>query len=261
MQFENDYFLFDGIDSRAKDIYIISTEDKNSEYDFGLKRSIVTETGVGDVPTFIGVEESVFDIKIQITKCNEVGQPIDFSEQDKYELARWLIKKEPRALYLDDMVYYVIAKDGTRWFNNGNRGYVTLTFQSVSPYCYAPVKTEYFLIDKEHELVLENSSSLELMEYVDIDLKRLSGTWIEFINEELLETFKLENLDETDVNIKVYGEDMLYVQNKDLENKNMRPKVTKDEWLRLTYGSNTVKIRTDGEFYCRITYQEKNPLV
>lgn len=261
MQFESDYFLFDGIDSRTKGIYIISTDDKSTEYDFGLKRNITTETGVGDIPTFIGVEESVFDIKLQVTKCNDVGQPMEFTDEDKYELIRWLVKKEPKALYIDNTVYYVIAKNGTRWFNGRNLGYVTLTFQSVSPFCYAPIKTEYFLVDKEYEIVLENNSSLEAVEYVDIDLKKVSGTWIEFTNEDLYETFKLENLDSTDKNIKVYGEDMLYVQNKDLEDKNMRPKVTKAEWLRLTYGFNNIKIKTDGEFYCRITYQEKNPIV
>ena len=261
MQFKDDFFLFDGIDSRTKDIYIISTEDSKTEYSFGMKRSIKTEQGVGDVPTFISVEESPFDIKIQICKCTKNGSVISFTDSDKYELARWLVKKEPCALYIDGMVYYVITKEGSRWFNLNDQGYITLTFESVSPYCYAPIKTEYFLVEGTYSLELENNSSVESIEYVDIELKRNSGDYIEFINHDLGETFKLENLEVEDVNIKVYGEDMLYVENKDLEKKNMRPKITSDQWLRLIYGVNNIEIKTNGAFYCRVIYQEKNPLI
>lgn len=261
MQFKEEYFLFDGIDSRSKNIYLISTDDSKTEYSFGLKRNIKTESGVGDVPTFIKVEENTFDIKLQVTKCNEAGQPIPFTEEDKFDLVRWLVKKEPKALYIDDFIYYVIAKDGNRWFGNSDTGYVTLTFESVSPFCYTPIKTEYFLVDGNYNLALENNSNLEVEEYVDIDLKRVDGTWIEFINTDLSETFKLENLDEEDINIKVYGDGMLYVKNKDIETKNMRAKVTKEDWLRVLYGLNNIEILSDGSFYCRISYQEKNPLI
>ena len=261
MQFKDDHFLFNGIDSRTKDIYLISTDDNKTEYDFGLKRSIKTEQGVGDVPTFINVEETPFDLKIQICKCTKNGSIISFTDNDKYELARWLVRKEPYPLCIDNMIYYVVAKEGTRWFNLNDQGYITLTFESVSPFCYAPIKTEYFLVENNYNLTLENNSSIESMEYVDIELKRINGTWIEFVNYDLGESFKLEGLDEEDVNIKVYGEDMLYVENKDLEEKNMRPKITKDKWLRLIYGANNIEIKTDGAFYCRITYQEKNPLI
>lgn len=261
MQFENDYFLFDGIDSRTKDIYLISTDSGESEHMFGLKRAINIEQGVGDIPTFIGVNESTFDIKLQITKCNEVGQAVSFTSDDKYEIARWLIKKEPKALCIDEMIYYVVAKEGNRWFGSNDTGYITLTFESVSPFCYAPIKTEYFLVDGSYSLSLDNHSMVESIEYVDIDLKKVSGSWIEFTNNDLSETFKIENLDQEDINIKIYGEGMFYLENKDLKNKNMRPKITKEDWVRLIYGRNNIDIKTDGEFYCRITYQEKNPLI
>lgn len=236
-------------------------DDSKAESSFGLKRSIKTEKGVGDVPTFIDVEESTFDIKLQLCKCTKNGSVLSFTTEDKYELARWLIKKEPKPLFVDGMVYYVVAKDGSRWFNANDQGYITITFESVSPYGYSPIKTEYFLVEGSYNLQLENNSNVENMEYVDIDLKKVNGSFIEFVNTDLVETFRLDNLEAEDVNIKIYGEDMLYVQNKDLESKNMRTKVSKDEWLRLTYGINNIEIKTDGAFYCRITYQEKNPLI
>lgn len=262
MQFKNDYFFFEGIDSRNKDIYIITTNSNSTEYDFGLTRSVQTEESVGDVPTFIKVKEETFDIELQISKCDKGGRPISFTQEDLVELNRWLVLKNPRPLYIDDLVFYVIAKKGKKWLNYNDQGYLTLTFESVSPFAYAPIKTEVFEVDDSgYELVLENHSPISEYEYVDIELTKITGTYIEIINHDLAETFKLENLDEEDIKIKVYGEGMKYVENIKNKEKNMRPKVSNANWLRLIYGVNNIEIKTDGNFYVQMLYQEKNPLI
>lgn len=262
MQFKEDYFSFEGIDSRSKDIYIVSTNANTTEYDFGMSRGVVTEEGVGDIPTFIRVKENTFDIELQITKCTKNGTALSFTEEDKYELSRWLVKKNPRPLYVDGMIYYVVAKSAKRWFNLRDSGYITLTFESVSPYCYAPIKSNLLEVDREYSFELLNDSSISEYEFVDIEIERKSGgTYIEIYNEELDETFRLEGLSSNDNKIKIYGEDMLYVENIDKKDKNMRPLIKKDDWLRLVYGVNNITIKTDGVWYVQMTYQEKNPLV
>lgn len=266
MQFYSDFFVFNGVNSKDNDYYIITTNSYTNEYDFGLKSTIVSEKGVGQVPTFIEREDSIFDINLQITKLDKGGRPLPFSDDDKRFLSKWLFKKHPCPLYVDDLVFYVVAKTSAKWFNTSNNGYITVTFESCSPYAYSPIKTNWERINKNEDNIfnLPNNSSVSDYEYLDISLiRKTKSKWIEFYNEDLDEYFKIDNLTDEDININIYGEDLKYIENKDMLDKNMRKLLVeyKSSYPRLGYGSNRLIVRSDGEWEIQIKYQEKQTMI
>lgn len=264
LQFKDDYFIFADIDSRDNEYYIVSTSSASTEYDFGLKTQINSEKGVGQVPTFISREDDTFDIELQITKLRGGQVPVAMDESDKRYLARWLFKDRPHPLCIDGMVFYVVAKSSKRWFNPADQGYVTITFQSCSPYAYSPIKTNWETFTNSYEVELENYGTVSDYEYLDIGLNKLdNATWIEITNEDLCETIRLEGLTSEDVRIDILGEELKYIENLYHKDKNMRKLLVegKEDFPRLCYGKNKLTITSDGEWSCQLRFQEKQTLI
>lgn len=247
-QFNGWTITYNGINSERFGLFLCDTGNKG-ERSIGLQQSVETESTEGDVPIFRKLKRTLPTIELQLVKMSRKGKPIPITENDMFQINRWLFSvEENKPLMIDhkDVVYYGVFTDGSAWQNSLKMGYLTLKFQMASPYGYSVLKNSDFRVNGSKTVVL--SSKHNACKYNEIDIEFMlddgqSSLIIE--NQTTGQRMEFNNLDASCKHVYVYNEGMKHVVSKTNPSVNMAQKFNR-EFIHLSYGDNQIKITGTG---------------
>ena len=222
-------------------LYVVDV-DRSESNKFGVARSVNMINN-----NFAFVTDEVFSIDITFIKADYNIEPTEWNDGYLEIMARILFKyKEPKVLVVGSKIYYGIFIDGSIKKIN-NRGYFTVTFQSVKPTAFgATEKLEYY-IDEYENIYIGNGGLYDT--YADITIECIRSGRISLINNE----HKLEadmNANET---IKIYGDSREVFYDGDI--------YYDIDILKLVTDINKFNATSTGKFKVIFEYQPELPLV
>lgn len=258
MQFRSTNFMFDGKNSRDRNLKIVDIDGKNEDIIFGVEQNINEDDSVGDIPLFLGVKRSIPTIPITIMKMNNFNRPIPYSKGELEEICRWLFQKEYKPFISYDnagIVYYVIFTKGNNFETSAKEGYLNLEMRLNAPHGYSNPLISTYRVKGEKQIKLYNNSNLDDIVYPDIEFELLNNTTsLEIRNESIGQSIIFNDL-EPNEHIFVYNDMLKDVVSMTDKNRNIFNKFNK-EWLKLRYGKNRIKII--GE--CKIKFINQYPI-
>ena len=245
MNFKSPHFTFDGISSKDFQLRICRVGNGNETGVFGVDRTIEEETGSGLVPIFKGVKYNSVSISITLIKTDgDVALP--FTEQDKFEIVKWLFRDEYKTFTTEDkkdVVYYVMFTKGSNYENALKQGYINLTMRLNAPFGYTNITTNPASVEGETMIELFNRSNVGEFIYPDIEFK--TGQVITDVVIENLSTGDVMTFTDlpTESHVYCYNEDLKQFLMKNNPSYNVR-KHYKGNWLKLAYGRNLIRVRS-----------------
>ena len=127
----NEYFSYDGVDSRSLGIMAVRMDDSLLEFTFGTNQNIL-EDKVGKNIYYYGNEYTPLQFEVTIT----LDEHTLWNTQKRMEVVRWLFKQKYCPLIFEDnqdIVYYCQPIGDLKRFDTGmQQGYATLTFRCDS---------------------------------------------------------------------------------------------------------------------------------
>lgn len=246
------YFSFDGIKNEDMGVYPIRTESGMVTEFFMAERSIQMEQIAGNpIPYVYGITESPFTLKMTLGK---LGNDI-WTIEERRKIARWLgVKKFAEFYSTDDVnkIYFLTYTGGIDITTNGaSQGYITVEFQSVSPYMYSPIiKKAYRLTTNTSVLEIYNEGDTTL--YPDeLYIKKVGNGDLSIVNTmDGGREFKFANLVDSEE---------LTINNKLRDIQTNRPTPRYDSfnrnYLRLVTGLNVLEITGKCDIALRYRYE------
>lgn len=240
---------YNGICSERFGLYLCDVGNTNRSRSFGAKQILETEEGVNDTPIFKKLKKSVQSFDIQLVKLSKNRMPLPITEDELFEINRWLFSpSEYKPLIVDkqDIVYYGVFTEGNSWQNESDEGYLTLKFQMDSPYGYSTIQNSDCRVKGEKTIILTSKHNAQKYNEVDIEFLLDEGQ-TQLIIENLTtgQRMEFDNLDDSCRHVYVYNEGIKHVISKTNPNVNMLPKFNR-VFIRLAYGSNNIKIYGSG---------------
>ena len=106
------HFKFDG--EEREDWRIVNTTNDTS-FSIGRTKTIQTEDGIFQ-PIFKGITSDLPSFNFEIFKVDLITEePIEMTREDMFDLNRWLDRNEPRALVVDEFMYYGLFSTTDRY--------------------------------------------------------------------------------------------------------------------------------------------------
>lgn len=245
MNFKSPHFTFDGISSKDFQLRICRVGKSDSTGIFGVERSIEEEVGNGLIPVFKKVKYNSVSIPLTLIKTDG-DNPLPFTEDDKFEIVKWLFQDEYKPFTSEDkkdVVYYAIFTKGSNYENALKHGYINLTMRLNAPFGYSNLLTSPTSVVGETVIELFNRSNVGEFIYPDIELKT---------NQEITD-IEIENLSTGDImtftdlpvesHVYCYNEDLKQFLMKNNPSYNVR-KHYKGNWLKLAYGRNLIRVKS-----------------
>ena len=227
------------------DLRIVSIGSSENTQSFGIDRSLETET-IGEMITSLK-SIKYNSLTFELTLCKTDGiQLLPFSEEDKFEIIRWLFQDDFKPIIFDDqkdVVYYVMFTKGSSYQNGFKQGYLNLSLQLNAPCGFTHLTSGRMRVQGETTFDLFHRSNVEAETYPDIEFELLGDTTA--VKIENLTTG--ETMEFTGLNPKTqaycYNEGLKQLSCLNNPSYNIRPCFNRT-WLRLIYGRNTIKITT-----------------
>lgn len=221
-------------------LYVVDI-DINESNKFGITRSLNMINN-----NFISTEDEIFSINITFIKLDY----IDLAEwEDGYldTVAKILFKyKEPKILKVGSKIYYGLFVDGSINKIN-NRGYFTVTFQSVKPTAFEDIEEIEFYIEKNEKIYINNNGLYDI--YADIEINCIKDGRISLVNN----NSKLEVIMNTGETLKIYGDSREVFYDGDV--------YCDSDVLKLITDINEFNITATGQFEVVFKYQPEIPLI
>ena len=236
-----------------KSVLITGSEERV----FGADRSISVESKNNGLPTSFTITKNRQSIKIELIKIDtETKKLKPISANDLRDLSRLMFKNKICMLQERNIVYFGFFTNGTNYFNTANQGYITLTFELVSPYCYSPIQTEHFWIVTKKEFALRNVATADEMVYPRVKIIGEKNGDVKIKNLTNNNTITIKAVKENE-EIVLDGEtrEIFSLTNKS-ENMFSRLEYTKD-FLYLEYAENHIVV----EGNCQIEFQYQCPML
>lgn len=136
---DNTTFIFDGKNSEEMGLHIVRIDSGFYSSPFISGQSIIEdEINSNHIPVFYKIKKEPFKFDITFSLLDE-----EFTNEKKFELARWLIQEEYKQFISTDnidKIYYVIATNQSDFMSAGMKlGYFTINFRTNAPWAYTPV--------------------------------------------------------------------------------------------------------------------------
>lgn len=253
MQFNKDYFSFNGIYSRKYGYKLMTVEDDATRL-FGIERSLNKEKGINNEDILYGVENSDLTLKVSFCKVDDKNNIIPFIEEELKFISRWFFnKKEYLPFECDGLIYYVIFTKSTIWNNEAGQGYITLDMNVLNGICYKPVeRIEKSFIGVDYIYVYNDSTATDII-YPDYEFTLSSGSSFKITNET---TGQIVTFNGINTNEKIIVDNNIKDMRSETDIKKNIYKLSNKEWLYLENGRNVLKIEaTNCKF--KIKYQNK----
>lgn len=246
------HFKFDG--EEREDWRIVNTTNDTS-FSIGRTKSIQTEDGIFQ-PIFKGITSELPSFNFEIFKVDLItGESIEMTREDMFDLNRWLDRNEPKALVVDEFMYYGLFSPQTgKWYAN-EWGRMELRFDMILPYMLGLPIEDIYEIEGEETIIIENDSNV-YGDYVypEFQIGVYEGNTITIINLENEQTTTLNNL----IVDNIYT---IHNQQRQMVNEsNVKENVyanSNKKYQHLEYGENRIKITTNGKMVFRIKWQPK----
>lgn len=243
-QFNGWTITYNGINSERFNLFLCDVGNKG-ERTIGVQQSVETESVEGDVPIFKKLKRTLPTVELQLIKMSRKSKPIPITEEDMFQINRWLFSvEENKPLMIDhkDIVYYGVFINGSTWQNSSKLGYITLQFQMASPYGYSVLKNSEFRVSGSKAVILSSKHNVGKYNEIDIEFILDEGqTTLIIENETTGQRMEFTDLDSSCRHAYVYNEGMKHVVSKSNPSVNMIPKFNR-EFIHLAYGDNRIKI-------------------
>lgn len=237
---------------------VVSVGNSDNDRKFGISTSIEREDSVGVVPLFVKRNKELQSIDIQLFKCDNMGNGLKITDNDLFELNRiFFAKDDIGVLENNRKVYYGhFVGDSGVWMNSAKQGYITLSYELSSPYCYSPVMLNPVRVSESKRIEIFNKSNASDKTYCDIEFELLSdSTSITITNLTTGKTLEINNL-EINEKATIFGDSREIISKVDntrnlfkLSNRNFKA-------LELVYGKNIYEIKSSNS-KIKIVYQNE----
>ena len=253
-------FTFNGYSSKLYSLKMVEVGDSDTSIKFGITREAETTEGV-NYDSFIQYKNKTNSFPITIMKMTEGLIPLSFNKNDYDILAKWLYgnNNSYNILNVGDKVYYGHFSDVGELKEYKNCGYITLTFQMASPYVYSNIVNAEYYIDKQKIITLENKSITDILD-MDIEVELLDNTSnIVITNITTQENVSLQGITKAeDKHFYIKSDDMTITNmNKNYKDNIMIGYLQNDEFLKLRYGVNKLKIVVNGKARVKFIFQNE----
>ena len=192
------------------------------------------------------------------------------------EINRWLFggERKFKPLEQEGIIYFAIFKNSQRWMNNAlmSQGYIEFEIEML-PYCYSYIYEKTVGVTNPSNVIVNKAFTIDNESNVDENDICLNLNVQMFSNCNYLKIKNLTNgtifsitlssdLESEYRNFKilsedVYGRKMHIVESIVDTDINLMKYVQKKKWLKLSYGTNTIKISADGECSVKFKYRNK----
>lgn len=243
-------FTFNGVHSSDFDLIAVRMDDGLIEFPFGVNREIIEEKINKKNPYFFGIDEKPLEFTIQLSKQGAIDYDL------RRKIVKWLFTDTYKPLMFDDrefIVYYAIAiGEPTRMDNGLEEGYITVKFRTSSAYGYSKPVTIRELVEGTKIITITNIGNVLNEYYPEVEFT-LKGD-----NTNLIIQNVSDNGYEFTFNNLSVGE-TVYVDNAKKRIISDLPDTYRydnfnENWLKLLYGRNILKITGDCEIQFRIQY-------
>ena len=218
----NGYRLFDMLGLYALDLEVIGDNM------LGLNRSI----SFNDKNNFIEGKDELFTLELTFARFRN-GNITELDNRTLEELNRIIFSKKDdvNVMQVGSYIIYVQPTSGTlrKLYN----GYVTIQFQSLSPYAYSPIMINSIYVEKEKSFEVINRGITET--YADVELQVLNDGIVEITNTSFGKSIFI-NVTQGQV-IKLDGE------NADVDGCSFSDISGDYNALKLSYGTNRYTIK------------------
>lgn len=240
---------FNGINSSRFGLYLCTSSNKQSRT-IGVEQSVETEESESDVKIFKKLKKSTPTVQLELVKIDKNAEPLPISENDMFEINRWLFSPEEyKPLMIDqkNVVYYGVFIKGSINQNEIREGYLTLEFQLSAPYGYSVLQNSNVQVNGDKTVILKSKHNACTYNEIDIEFKLNEGEdSISIENQTTGQVMTFQNLDDTCRHVYVYNEGMKHVVSKTNPEANLRNNFNK-VFIHLAYGDNIVKIKGRGQ--------------
>lgn len=250
-QFE-DNLIINGIDVRRKFNICCYSIKQKEENIVGINRKVNFENGV-----FSGViDENINEILVEFVKVNYLGDSLPFSKDDIKELMRILYKNPICTLIHNNKIYYGSFSVGDLMLFSNDYGYISIPFNSCSPYCYSLIKKDKYRVIGEKEIYLNNESNVKDV-YIDMVITQNGNESITISNLDDYNTKMIFNGIDNGEKIKVLGCDVREIVSISSPNHNVFNLCEYEDFIKLKYGENRIKVIGN----CSIEFIWQEPII
>lgn len=270
-------FIYDGKSSKKiANLFLCDVSDTDNTVTNGLSRNISYLDSNSDIRDISSITNEYLTKKVTLTKLDEYGDISGFTQEELYEINRWLFggERKFKPLEQEGIVYYVVFKNSQRWMNNAlmSQGYIECEIEML-PYCYSYIYEKTVGVTNPSNVIVNKAFTIDNESNVDENDICLNLNVQMFSNCNYLKIKNLTNgtifsitlnsdLESEYRNFKilsedVYGRKMHIVESAIDTDINLMKYVQKKKWLKLSYGTNTIKISADGECSVKFKYRNK----
>lgn len=139
---------FNGLDLYQRYRLKCVSLETNKEQNFGIAR-----TNNFNNNKYVGSDDDVFNVTITFAKVNINNVPIKMSENEIEEYKKLFFEKDINIVQYNGKVYYLLSSNGKI---NKSFNYITVDFESASPYAYTPIIEEFITTDRFKEFRVNN---------------------------------------------------------------------------------------------------------
>lgn len=257
--FISEKFMWNNIDSSELGLILITMDsDVLNEYGIAYSEGLEFESSYLDNPYYTKKSASVEPINLKLCLVDDNTMPLVWDNDLLEDIMNIFITDAfvPFASYdnLED-VYYLKVVEIKKVFNSSKLGYLDISFQPYSKYCYRKqVKT--LTVNSETQINLVNYSNVDGLYSPIIELENLGDgitcNSIQNLSIEDSQPLLIENLNHKD---KIIIDNLMYTV-LDVEGRN-RFDCQNRQWLRLKKGNNTLKFNGN----CKISIKSEFPII
>ena len=248
MQFNNFYFRFDGLNSRDKNLVLVTvdglSQNNQNGLQFGVNKTIAYSQNSNDISS---IDIKPLTIPVTIMKLDGYGIPMPYEPYELDEICRWLFQDEFKPfISFDDtsIVSYVMFTQGNNFKNSANEGCLNLTMTLSDGYAYTHQKVEYVRVTGSKVIEVINNSNFQRFVYPDIEFELIGdNTNLSIKNLDFGESMDFTGLEKNE-HIYCYNDGLKYVESKVDKTRILNTKFN-DKWIKLHYGKNRIKVTGD----------------
>lgn len=139
---------FNGVDLYQRYKLKCVSLETNKEQDFGIAR-----TNNFNNNKYVSSSDDVFSVTITFAKVDTNNVPIKMSDNEIEEYKRLFFRKEINIVQYNGKVYYLLSGNAKI---NKSLNYITVEFESASPYAHTPIMEEFITTNNFKEFRVNN---------------------------------------------------------------------------------------------------------
>ena len=247
-------FVYDGKKLSDFGFQVVETDTGNTTQVVGANRTLTTTNTLGGESLITEIKQTNGSFEIKICKMNKYQEVQPITPHDMDRLNLWLFNPKnyrPLMPLVDgeqgEIVYYALFTSANATYLNGDIGYLSLTFVTDGNHAYGVTQETTIEVETKKTFYLTLLDNISDYYYVDVDIEA-RGNEVSITNDTLGDSMRFDDLTTEEYrNIRVYGQDMMFMVSKLDPKLNIREKSNKT-FLRLKYGKNKITINGAGTY-------------